>query len=71
MPARTDDELRSEAFEEYSRAYLRGGAWAILTLVGELYLGKTRAEERAARWERLAWIDRDTEPCPAPEEGGP
>jgi hypothetical protein len=71
MPARTDDELRSEAFDLYSRAHLRGGTGAIITLVGELYLAKVRAEERAARLERIAGLDRDTIPCGAPEEGGP
>lgn len=55
---------RRAAADAARLALARGGVEALEALVAEVWIERDRLR-------RVLRIDRDTEPCSAPEEGGP
>lgn len=65
------DSIRCEASDAARDAQSRGGVSGLIDLVIALTVERARLTERVRRLEIQAGLTRDTEPCGAPEEGGP
>lgn len=66
-----DSKVRCDAADACTAAIARGGTSGLISLVIDLSVERAALLDRIRRLESVAHVTRDTEPCGAPEDGGP